>query len=1049
MGELQLPNNYDDESPYSAKHLSAREKADQKWGMKPNEESEEQSPTDDLDGSESVSSSAKNKDHNLKSAPTGDDTEGGGDKKGVEKEPDNAKSNSQTPFNFNKGKGKTKKGIKKRYVAAAGVGVVMVAFVVIFIVFLSSLKVIHFAEVLETSGYARFNGIMQERMTQNIFDASLTEGEGSVTVRGRSIIDRFKFRNVDSQLAELGRDGRLGFGLEEGTLKTITVGEKLVSVDAISNELFGKSYSELSDGLSKLNPRNAQKAMTVRAEVTRRLQAAVGEEFQLEPRYIRSRIFGTVADNIGFKFSGWRQKARDYIGLKPIEADTKNKVDEAEKVLADEEAINTGVEEIDNLSKSARNIERVKAFLEKNGNSFDDSYFEVALKGDIANATRVQGVASTIGTGVLVASLACMTNTAFSHLGEVEQNNEKQASKIALDLLAKRDQTKAGDVEPQAVSATATQLDGAESASGYLYDTSQTQNIKSAESMAPLITPAISDDFRNLIKTLTSPSTLATAGLISIAPPLRDKIDEEFCGAILSPTGAIVAVSIEVIAQAIVGFLSDGGSIAAEEGLSQVAIMTFMRSLGEAVFGTVRSVFTLKSVATIGGFAAYSLGLSYVTGMLSGTSLSGAEEGPGYYERAKTGMNLVQERSVRSIYGKPISDTNAKSQDKLYAAAQKTHWQSKSFATRFVDIHNPFSFIGSVAASSPTGFNGVKSIMLSYVNRIGSAAVDPFSSLIRLMSPAHALAGVDYNPYAHIQQWGFSPDEIDKLKNDPTYSAAHNIDYISDDEIAKLDKSIGKCFDPNRSQTDLRTDSDCTAEKLSDGPDNDYMALRYRALGLDKSLGDIMDGQTTSEAVTNPPTVDLDAIPTPDGVTCPTSDTISTYGYVTDAYKSGVGPLRILLCNVLVSGKKIRFNVLMVSKFDALFRAFNAAGFNLDSGDGDGYRTYAEQAANYKANPGNFTSPGRSNHEFAIALDIKCSGRGKPYVYGGKGSTSDRGLSYFIDVALQSPCLKWIHDTSSQYNLLLSCDGKNSSGQVITGGSGGTCEPWHLSPTGG
>jgi hypothetical protein len=1113
MGELKLPDEYyDEESSYSPKKLTARERAQAMgWGVTPKNEPAEEDPTEDLDQSE--------EDGENDGSPVKTVTEGANerwkpkDDDETEKKEDSGTSEGETkadtadktdepetPFSFkgdeDKAKlDKKKRGLGKKKLFAAGSVGLLIVILSVFLTFLSSIKLVNFGAVLSASVYSRSAGVMQDRMTQNIFDASVVEGDGSAQLKGRSLLDRFLSRNIDTELAQVGRDGRFSMKFKDGRLETTKVGDASISLDELTrNAGAGDSYAAIADGFTNsFNLKNIRAAMKVRYEFTNQLKNAVGEEFATEARYLRSRIFSTVADNVGFKFGGWRQAARDFFGKTPQEADIKNKNDEIDQVVA-ETPPSTGIEALDKVSQKMR--DKLKAAVEKKGGDWETAKQDIAdsIAKDIENSTQIQEVTGKISTAVLVSTIACMVREAFSekNTNAIANMNEQQGSLMTLNFQSKVDQVKEGiHVQPEAVAALNHQLDlypidtvddngnpikamapGGENAPGYLYATNQVPLINQDSVDTPRVRPQVNETLRSIIDTVTAPPLPIPVPGVSSAD-----IADKLCGFALTRKGAITIAVTDILANAVADFFSGGGATLAEEAGGQAAVRIFVKEVSKTAFSTIRkAIFTkvgfAKTAATFAGFAGFSFLLNNLAGQSNGTTFTGAEQGAALVERHYIAGNLVEGKRQRTLGGIKLSNEDAGKQFKVAMDNVHAKWNSKSFATRFANARNPFSFLGMMSAKMPTSFTTLFSSLGNFFGNIGSVFSSAVKPTFALLGTGHAsAAATDYSPFYDNQQYGYTTAELDKLHSDPSYSVAYNDDHITPDQIATFDKSIGKCFDASISQNDISNNYD-SKNNIKDqyhecDPANlqTDLAFRYRIHLLDTGLAtSFYDNTDKGGAVTTPTTppaadvtsgpqrgVDLTAINTnTDAYKCPLSDTITDAGIVTDAWKNGQGPLSEKMCWVAsANAKKIEFNVLVAANFDSMFRAFNAAGYTMTSNNSNGYRTYAYQQQQYQANPGNFAPPGLSNHEFGVALDLYCSGGGTPYTGGYKGSPSDRGLALFLDTINRDPCLNWIHTNSFKYNLLLQCDGLDSKGRIITGGNGGACEPWHISPTGG
>src|SRR5487761_1628176 len=189
---------------------------------------------------------------------------------------------------FHQEKGKTKKSFlrgkvssglnsnKKKKLLFGGLGLSGVAgLIVILIIVAGALKVIHFSQVLITSGYARLNGITQERVTQDLFDASIVEGPGTATISNRTLLDRLTFRNVELELAKIGRDGNFALINDaKGNTTGFRINDKTVDVNDISQQLFHDNYADIGPF----------KKLTVRKTFTDQAQNLIADEFSTESR---------------------------------------------------------------------------------------------------------------------------------------------------------------------------------------------------------------------------------------------------------------------------------------------------------------------------------------------------------------------------------------------------------------------------------------------------------------------------------------------------------------------------------------------------------------------------------------------------------------------------------------------------------------------------------------------------------------------------------------------------------------------------------------------
>ena len=215
-----------------------------------------------------------------------------------------------------------------------------------------------------------------------------------------------------------------------------------------------------------------------------------------------------------------------------------------------------------------KNADKLKAYLEKNGGTFDEDLFYQSIEDDLPNATRIQSAASTASKGVILLSLACMANEAFSHTTEIQNNNEKGASREGLQLMAATSQTKAGAVTSEAEQTAAKQLDGAEASPYYQYNTEQ--QVSTAGQNIPRVAINTSgNDVVKIVSSLAKPTNWGGGAILRHIPGLSglfDSIDSKICGAVLSPGGAITIGTVDLVAAAAVSFFSDGAGDACRTG---------------------------------------------------------------------------------------------------------------------------------------------------------------------------------------------------------------------------------------------------------------------------------------------------------------------------------------------------------------------------------------------------------------------------------------------------------------------------------------------------
>ncbi len=930
------------------------------------------------------------------------DTETGGYSGAEQKERSKVKPDSAKDSGFNyrteaksflKSTNANSSSVYKKTGVIVGIGVLgLIGILIVMLIgILSQLKVIHFGELLSATGYARFNGIMQERTTQNIFDASVVEGEGSV--RANRLVDRFSVRNAANQVSQLGRDGKFKIELENDRLTKVKFEGGEVSIDGISKKLgFGESYEKLG----------WREKLTVRSEFSSQLQTQVGENLALEPRYVQGRVFSVISEKVGFKFQRWRNVGRDLLGKKPVEAIAEDNINSNKEISQGE--VESGVSTIDEAAKEYNNEDRIRANIEENGGVLNKQALETAVQEDITKAAGLQEVASKISIGAMALSAACMANLTFSNVDKLAEENEKSASLMGLQPLAALDQTKQHKLTNTAYTTAAAQLNGAEQGAAYPYQTNQPVNLDKAEQ--PKIAPATDPTYADMFASLTSPSNYSgigfVVGLFPGGDALKKDADKKFCEHILSPQGMAEAAALDIAVMAIVGTLTGGGEVAAEEVAGQATVRVAVKALGEALFSTGKSLVSAEGIAKGAGtavaFGGYSLILQYVAMAFSGSTFSGSEQGAAYYDRAAVGTNVLQNRQVRSQYGRPMTDAEARGGDAHYATVMRNGWNQKGLTQRYFAAENPFSLVGMASVYAPTNATGGLEIVRKGISTLGSA-LNPLSlaSKLGIMTPvAKAYAADSYNPYGDQIQWGFSPDELNKMRNDPSYTITENEKHITPQQISTLDGTIGKCFDPATSQYSVNKGidratargGDCGADKL--GTDE---AFRYRLYKLDESII-----ATNQEDLSKPDDGPTPAASSPDTTTQAGTDAV---GYENGVQKN----IKIVTVNDTNGKPVLKVNSEIADNITKLIAAAKQAGLTLSSDST--FRTMEEQQYLWDCyqtkqcnNGSQAAKPGYSNHQMGYALDFVCdNAAGSDASFAGTG------------------CFAWLQRYANQYGL--------------------------------
>jgi hypothetical protein len=403
-----------------------------------------------------------------------------------------------------------------------------------------------------------------------------------------------------------------------------------------------------------------------------------------------------------------------------------------------------------------------------------------------------------------------MAEQAFVNADGVGENNEAQAGNMALIMLAGSEQLMRGASTGEAIGAAVRQLNGAESTPAYQAQTNR---------------PAVYGDNADVPRVVPQFGSIASV-LGTLTGTAPGAVLNKTCEAILSPAGLGAVAGIDIIGQTVIGLLTGGSGAVAEQGSLRLISLNVIEQLGKATWHTATGLVKPKGLLTLGGISLYALGLHVAAGALAGTNFFGAEQGGPYWERVTAGTVAVQDAQVRSIGGVPLPPDQAQTVDGEYHALLQADMQKKNYFARYFAPDNPTSLTGLAIDKTPSSVSGVAASLTGGFGKIGS-----LFQLKTLTNWGLGFSGatktyaqtMGYDPYYGQVQKGFTPAELDKMRNDPSYSIAENEDHIGPAEISSLDGTIGKCFDPSRSEYSVNKDPDCTADKLTTD-----QAFRYR-----------------------------------------------------------------------------------------------------------------------------------------------------------------------------------------------------------------------------
>ncbi len=860
---------------------------------------------------------------------------------------------------FYKGSGAayTRSSKRKRKVAIAlfgSGGLAIITIVVLMMAFVGSFKSVHYATVLRSVGFARFNMYMDRQFSQAIFDAAtLTDAStGTFHLDERGLLDKLRRINPEKQLATLGREGTLKFDFEGdskwGGLKTqsnfkgVEINGQKVNLDDIATK-FGY------DSFDAIPVTDFRARLGVRAEFVNSVRSGLADRLALEGRAFRGSVFDGLRQAAGIRMWKWLNKAREFVGKTPDEA-RKLEVQETNKEIQSESGtVKSGNSEVDEAASELHDAEIAAA----------EAGEPAPTPGELRSsfAKRAETL-SDVSFGVFLSTTACIVHDLSNSFATADRQRQIQAAREGHDIQTTGSQVMHADTSAEAVGADASRWDGADAAVLYKEDTGQTVtdfDKKQLQDIPDIRSPG--SLFKNVIDPVNGVLNLMTGGPVvdalsgipgfgGLVHAGRDKIINTACNVLLNPATQ-GAIAVAEIASAVSGAqeLGQAVKIGLESSLKLAGTVGVGEVLGKLIENTIKNY--------------------------AGSDFSGLASGPSLYNEGHVTTDYLQQTGTRQItYGAPMSADDTVKSQALALADLHNKFDQGSWKQRYFAVDNPFSLVGRMSAIMPGGLSdGVASFqrnlasLPSLVLSIFQQTAHVFGNLFMPKQAAYAagssvLAEQGFNG---VEEWGWTNEELQKISNDSSYAWENLANYV-EPRLDSLNKAYDDCYGY---ELQIDKPDKCTASYLTTDAALKWRAYMAESYAADRSSEDLNVAPTGS----TPGTTNIVAGDT-SNLTCNAgSDT-----GVGDGYQDGK-LYKIRLCNVqgIIVNAQIAVNV------DNLLNAAHAAGIPLA---GSGFRTMAQQQALRDAHGCSSPSlpssachpptarPGYSNHQMGLAIDF-------------------------------------------------------------------------------
>lgn len=863
----------------------------------------------------------------------------------------------QTPFNFRQevarravGRGINFFGSRNKYALAGVAGGGFVSFLIILVIivmFLAPFKTVHFATLLRSAGFARFNMYMRDIYSRTLFDAAVMtdSSTGKFKLQDRSLGDKLRGVNPEKQLTKLGEEGTVKFqfsgtskwgGLKKtNTFEGIEINGRMYSLNTTAGDLgYTKPYNQLSQ----------REQWKVESTFSDQIKSDIYDRLALENRAFRSSVYDGFRQAAGISMSKWVNKAKDFAGKSPKDA---RKMD-VEETVSSVKGAATAPQPPGPLEESVQDKQKEDLAIAEGTEQAPTKRLPTKYE----NALKISKNVSLVS---FATTTACMVHSLDNSFKDAAAQREQMAARLGADALTAGDQIKAGDVQLEAVNAENDRWTGADQSALYKQDTGESLTTADQEQAAtiPSIKPV--SQFANVIdfiNSLVESMMLGGPGIGTLLAKIpgvsfiAHKETNYACDVVLNPyvQGGIAVGEITVSV----------ASLGTTEGIAQ--------GVKAGIFGA------LKLGGSVGVGEALGVMIDKTVSNYSGDEFSGTETGASLYNDSRVGVDYISQTGNRQLaYGAPMTAAETIQSQQVAMNEVRTEANQGSVTERYFALSNPFSLTSSVLTSIPTSFASLALGVQGSFAHVGSLLASPLrlaSSFEGFLPHAFADATTATSQYAGtdfgVDEWGWTQQQRQQIHDDPQYSWQNLSDFV-EPQLDSLNSKYQPCY-----SYELQSEkpSQCTADFLNT-PEaikwRLYMAESTSAVELGRSMDSYNTDDTSSTTTTTASS---------DATTCDAgTDKGQATGWENGQQQS------IHLCEV----QGITVNAQIAKGLDSLLTDAKSAGITMS---GDGYVSHDEQqqkrVANGCPNPSTPASscktptaqPGYSDHEMGLAIDF-------------------------------------------------------------------------------
>lgn len=679
-----------------------------------------------------------------------------------------------------------------------GAALAVLSLVFVFLGFISSMKAVHFATNLRTTGFASSQLVIRKAFGEASYSHWAIENETAQLPKS-GLLDRLRGKDMRAVQEKLVENGKFKYTVDEkGRVNGFDLDGSHVNFDELAGKAGKGSYADLS----------VREKMSLHKYVTDGVERNIGSTFDIETRSFRNAFWDGFREATGIKMSAFRDFTRDAFGNKKIEsklnADDARLSAEYSDVVGSGADIHSNIPVVEDGAEEVRNVLKTSADkgVRARARNAIDNYLK--SRGDGKDIVSFEEGAKKVSTIAFVTSLYCMAHDLSKTSDRINRQNEESMARNASRQQTVLDQFHAGDLTAGDAKFSNVSWNGsadvpdASANALYLESTNQSPSsvgIKEAPRMN--ISLPLLDWFKPVDSGLR---TFLSAGTnrFSIPNPFGKDVSvdrvidyavTQTCGVLMSPGAQGTLLLADLIAL----WLSDGVSAVASSGLKGVVIYLGFKDLGELLE-------------------------SYV-GQAAGAGTTGLEQGSDKYSATAVGTDYLNTQTSRGVtYGRKLSTEEAAGSKGLAMAELHDYYNSGSFSERYLAISNPTSLLGMMVAKAPTSLGGGVASISSFVSHLASNITQPFKFMGSLLGANRAFAAsgtvAQQNNYFGVSQWGWTTAEIQKLESTDMLDNAASVEQ---DIKRDPDYYVGleRCYSPDRLLYDLDRE---IADKGEDSP---------------------------------------------------------------------------------------------------------------------------------------------------------------------------------------------------------------------------------------